>query len=261
VNLGVNAGEAMPRGGRLRFQAANAEVDAAMARPHPGARAGPHIRIAVADNGTGIPPEILDRIFDPFFTTKGRGRGSGMGLTTVLGIVRSHRGILDVASEVNCGSEFRILLPAVAAAAVPPPPAFAPEPGLGHGEPVLVIDDEESVRVMAWALLGSCGYRPLLAADGLNGVAVYRQHAAEIEVVITDLDLTGMSGAEVVAALRAINPRVRIVVLHGRPETGNPGLPPEPGRLALLRKPMTGEDLLRSIQSVLNPAQEEKSAK
>ena len=141
VNLSVNARDAMPDGGRLTLRAENVTVDGAMARNNPGAKPGPHVRITVVDTGTGIPPEALDRIFDPFFTTKEPGKGTGLGLATVLGIVKGHGGFLQMHSQVGRGTEFRLFFPVAVSAA----PAERSTPGieipLGKGETVLVIDD------------------------------------------------------------------------------------------------------------------------
>lgn len=150
MNLGVNARDAMPRGGRLTFRARNQAVSELLASAHPGARPGPHVLITVTDTGTGIPPDLLDRIFDPFFTTKAAGKGTGLGLSTVQGIIRSHRGFLQVQSEVNRGTEFSLYLPAMqqptALVPAPQPPGAATATPGSRGETILVIDDESGVR-------------------------------------------------------------------------------------------------------------------
>lgn len=250
MNLCVNACDAMPNGGKLLLRAENATVDDAMARANPGAQPGPHVLVTVADTGTGIPPEILDRIFDPFFTTKEAGKGTGLGLATVLGIVKSHGGFLRVDSRVGRGATFQVYLPAVIAASVQEPPIDSMPP-FGRGEIVLVIDDEESVRVIAGALLENHGYRAILAADGAAGLEAYRGHAGEISAVLTDMMMPGMQGNEVIAGLRAINPAVRIVAMSGLLEVEKLGVIPEPGQLELLQKPMTGEKLLRVLNGIL----------
>ena len=251
VNLCVNARDAMPDGGRLTLHAENVEVDEALARDSPGARPGSYVMITVADTGTGIPPEIRDRIFDPFFTTKEPGRGTGLGLATVLGIVKSHQGFLQIHTELGRGTEFKIYLPAIAAAAAAPArPAGSAMP-FGQGEMILVIVDEESVRAVVRSLLEACGYRTTIVADGHSGLDIFRRQGREIAAVATDLMMPGMQGGEVITALRAINPDVRIVAMSGLLEGEQPGLRAEPGRLALLRKPMTAEELLRAVKSVL----------
>ncbi|HTZ20945.1 MAG TPA: response regulator [Opitutaceae bacterium] len=254
VNLCVNARDAMPDGGRLTMRATNVAVDEALARGSPGARTGPHVLITVADTGTGIPPEILGRIFDPFFTTKEPGRGTGLGLATVLAIVKSHQGFLQINSELQRGTEFKIYFPALVAAAAATARTTASAMPFGQGELILIIDDEESIRTVVRSLLEACGYRTHVEADGHTGVDVYRRRRAEIAAVATDLMMPGMQGGEVIAALQAINPDVRIVAMSGLLEAEPLKLKPEPGRLALLKKPMAGEELLRAVKNVLTGA-------
>lgn len=249
MNLGVNARDAMPRGGRLGYRARNVEVGDILASGHPGARSGPHVLITVTDTGTGIPPDLLNRIFDPFFTTKAAGKGTGLGLSTVQGIVRSHGGILQVQSEVGRGTEFSLYLPAVQAQPAAVSGGAAAEPAGGHGETVLVIDDESGVREIARALLEARGYRVLLAENGPAGLSLYRGHPA-IAVVVTDMMMPGMQGVEVIAQLRSINPDARIVAMSGviGEQTA---VTEEPGRLVFLPKPMPASALVRAIRRVL----------
>ncbi|HYC71773.1 MAG TPA: response regulator [Opitutaceae bacterium] len=250
MNLCVNARDAMPNGGRLVIRAHNAVVTAAHVRAHPGAKPGPYVRVIVEDTGTGIPPEILDRIFDPFFTTKVAGKGTGLGLATVLGIVRGHAGFLEVQSTVGKGTAFTIYFPASPAVAPAAVLTAAPAVLPGLGRTVLLIEDEESVRAVTQALLEASDFRVLVAEDGLAGIGLYRNHRAEIHAVITDMMMPGMQGPEVIAELKQLNPEVRIVAMSG--VVGErAGLTEQPGRLAFLQKPMTGEDLLRALIAVL----------
>ena len=251
INLCVNARDAMSAGGELVLRAQNFPVDEALIRAHPGASAGPHVLLTIADTGCGIAAEILDRVFDHFFTTKQAGKGTGLGLSTVLGLVKSHGGFLQVQSVVGCGTEFRLFFPAVKT----PPPAGAAgarvAPPRGRGETVLVIDDEPGVREVAQVLLKAAGYHTLVAANGPDGLALYRQHAAGIAAVITDLMMPVMQGAEVIAGLRTINPAVRVLAMSGLVEADHVGVTPEPGRLEFLAKPMTGDQLVRALQHLL----------
>ncbi|HWA24140.1 MAG TPA: response regulator [Lacunisphaera sp.] len=250
MNLGINARDALPHGGRLIFRAANVAVDAALARENPGAQPGAHVQVSVVDTGTGIPPEILERIFDPFFTTKAAGKGTGLGLSTVLGIVKGHGGFLCVRSEVGRGTEFRLYFPAVTRVASAHP-GLPPAPrSRGRGETVLVIDDEDGVREIARALLVAYGYRTLVAANGVDGLALYRAHPGEIQAVLTDMMMPGLQGHDVIRELRAHNPDVRIVAMSGVPGE-LAAIPDHPGRLALLSKPMSGDELIAAVQNVL----------
>ncbi|MDB6167456.1 MAG: hybrid sensor histidine kinase/response regulator [Verrucomicrobia bacterium] len=251
MNLCVNARDAMPAGGRLRVQAANVAVGPAQAQAHPGAKPGPHVLVSVEDTGVGIPPGMIDRIFDPFFTTKGPGKGTGLGLASVLGIVKGHGGFLEVQSEVRRGTKFSLFFPAISAAAAAPvsdpPAAAAPR---GSGETILVIDDEKAIGEMLRLVLLDAGYRALIAHDGASGLALYREHHAEVKAVLLDLMMPEMQGLEVIARLRAIDPAVRIVTMSG--VLNAPGsFPSKPGALDSLQKPMTAETVLSALAQVL----------
>lgn len=256
MNLGVNARDAMPHGGRLLFQAGNITVDDKLALVNPGAQAGPHVIITVADTGTGIPVELLNRIFDPFFTTKAAGKGTGLGLSTVLGVMKGHGGFLQVQSTLGRGTEFRLYFPAVVCKSVEPAGIDAKQPPRGKGEIVLIIDDEAQVRDIARAALEAFGYRVLVAEDGAAGLALYRQHRQRVRAVLTDMMMPAMQGEEVIRELRLLNPDVRIVAMSGviieRAE-----ITEETGRLTYLPKPMTAQDLVGALQRVLpdTPAQ------
>ncbi len=215
LNLCVNARDAMPLGGKLTVGAENITVDAAFAARQPGAKPGPHLLVRVRDNGTGIPLELLDKIFDPFFTTKALGQGTGLGLATVLGIVRSHGGFITVDSIEKVGSEFAVYLPA-RAESLKLSDLDQHRPRLqGRGELILVIDDEENIRSTLSRVLADYGYRAITAADGAQGLAAYVRHAAEIKLVITDHMMPVMDGAQAIWALRQLNPRLPVVIVSG----------------------------------------------
>ena len=251
MNLGVNARDAMPGGGRLLIQASNVMVDERLAQATRGAQAGPHVLITVIDSGTGIPPALIDRIFDPFFTTKVAGKGTGLGLSTVLGIIKGHGGFLHVQSDPGHGTRFNLYFPAVKAEAKGPAGTTVPAPPRGHGETILVIDDEESIRDIVSALLRAYGYKTVVAESGADGLAKYRGHRSEINAVLTDMMMPAMQGNEVIRELRALNPDVRIVAMSGvvGEQTGK-GQASD--RLVFLGKPMTGEELVVALQSVLD---------
>ena len=251
MNLCVNARDAMPKGGKLRIGARNVIVDEAVAQSNPGARSGAHVLLSVADTGSGIPRELIDRIFDPFFTTKVAGKGTGLGLSTVQGIVKAHGGFLQVESELGKGTEFKLYFPAVIAKPSAPVVEIKANMPRGHGETILVIDDEPSVRDVVKSLLKIYGYSPLVANDGVAGLAIYREQQAVIRVVITDMMMPGMQGPEVVRELRAINPDVRVVAMSGVVSERSE-IKEEPGRLVFLPKPMTGAELLGSLQKVMS---------
>ena len=260
MNLCVNARDAMPEGGQLTISAQNVVLDETTARANPGAEPGPYVFIAIADTGCGIPPGIIDRIFDPFFTTKKPGKGTGLGLATVLGIIKAHDGFLQVKSEVGQGTEFRIYLPAIFETDTAPHTTPAATVLMrGQGETVLVIDDETSVCEIVGATLEAYGYRAILAADGPTGIALYRKHAGEIKAVITDMMMPNMQGTQVITALRTIKPDLPIIAMSGLLESQKLGLIAEPGRMDLLQKPMRGEELLRVLHELLTPPGKSKA--
>ena len=256
MNLGVNARDAMPDGGRLTIRASDVNVNVAQAEAHPGITAGAFVLIAVEDTGMGIPAAIIERIFDPFFTTKGAGKGTGLGLSTVLGIVKSHDGFMEVQSEPGVGTTFRLYFPALVAKAAEVSAIKDTALPSGQGETILVIDDEMDVREVVQALLESYGYRVLLASDGVEGISLYSQHRAIIAAVVSDMIMPAMQGPQVLKELRKIDPAVRIVAMSGV-LGNNPNVREEPGRLALLQKPMTGASLIQAVQRVLPPKQGE----
>jgi nitrogen-specific signal transduction histidine kinase len=250
LNLCVNARDAMPQGGRLALTAANVVLDGEAARKHVKASAGRYVLLTVADSGTGIAPEVLDKIFDPFFTTKAVGQGTGLGLSTVLGIVQGHGGFVDVETEVGRGSRFHVYLPAAEGAGLAEGRGEErPAPG-GRGELVLVADDELSIREMASAALETFGYRALCAADGAEAVALYARRQAEIALAVVDMMMPVMDGPATIRALRTINPRVRLIAASGlwTPPAEAPADDPTPPFLA---KPYSARQLLDALRVAL----------
>ena len=247
LNLAVNARDAMPHGGRLTLQGRNLALDESYARLHIDARPGPYVVVGVTDSGAGIPPALLEKIFEPFFTTKGVGQGTGLGLSTSLAIVRSHGGFVNVYSEVGRGTSFKVYLPAAAVAAAQDRPAPAAAP-LGHGELVLVVDDEAAIREIAREVLEASGYRVLAAGDGSEAVELYAQHPREIAAVVCDMRMPIMDGPATVRALRRIDPRVAVVATSGLGDEA--GGAPHEGWL-FLPKPYTADALLVALRDSL----------
>ena len=250
LNLCINARDAMPRGGTLSLSAENKLLDAHYAGLEANARPGPHVMLQIEDSGTGIPPEILDKIFDPFFTTKEPGKGTGLGLSTSLAIVKSHGGFIRVYSEPGRGTRFRIYLPATdrqsAAEAV-----AAPELPRGHGELVLVVDDEASVRQITRQTLEAFGYRVLLASDGAEAVAIYAAERERVAVVLTDMMMPVMDGPATIQVLLRMNPKVRIIAASGLNANGRVAKAANAGARHFLPKPYTAEALLTALRNVL----------
>ena len=215
MNLCVNARDAMPTGGILKLKGENVTLTEADARIHLDAHAGEYVLLTVADSGTGIPNEIMEKIFDPFFTTKEVGKGTGLGLSTVLGIVKGHGGFIIVQSEESRGTEFRIYLPAAVGEEAPDQEEQYCEGPAGKGETVLVVDDESSVREIAKETLEANGYEVLLARDGAEAIAVFAQQRDRVRVVLTDLVMPYLDGSATIRALRKIDSRVKIIAASG----------------------------------------------
>ena len=252
LNLCVNARDAMPNGGTLSVAAENFYIDEHYAAMTPGTKAGPHVMLQVTDTGTGIRPEILDKIFDPFFTTKGIGTGTGLGLSTVLGIVKDYRGTVN-AESTGRGTTFRILLPAAAGLPEPAATFVSEDLPAGHGETILVVDDEEAIRAVAESLLRKHGYNVLLAADGPEALAIFAEHFVAIALVLTDLAMPIMSGDALARTLRKMQPDVRIIISAGREDDCSPAEMAEIGIVATLPKPYTHAALLRLLDEVISP--------
>jgi hypothetical protein len=201
--------------------------------------------MSVADTGEGIAPDILEHIFDPFFTTKPVGRGTGLGLSTTLSIVRAHGGFIDVQSESGRGTTFHVYVPALPAAAEPE--AAAPsEPTVGAGELVLVVDDEASIREMVREVLEEFGFAVVTAGGGREAIALFRERQADIRVVLTDLSMPEMDGESLIGALREIDSKVAIIASSGVIE----GAPLDTGADALLAKPYTAPQLVDLVRSL-----------
>lgn len=245
LNLCVNARDAMPNGGKLSFVADNVELNAAEASQIPEGRAGKFVSVSVTDAGTGIPPEVLEKIFEPFFTTKGEGRGTGIGLATVLRLIKTHQGFLRVESEVGSGTTFEVFLPqaeATAAVSVAEIPSDLPR---GNGELLLVADDELAIRELMNSELSAVGYRVLVAADGAEAVALFEQHSSEVRLLITDNAMPVLSGREAIAQVRQRQPT--LPVIYTSADAGDEAT----AGVTVLSKPFALEELLKAIRDAL----------
>jgi PAS domain S-box-containing protein len=253
LNLCVNARDAMPNGGRLTIRATNMRVDEHYAAMNIEARVGPHLQIDVEDTGAGIAAEHLDKVFDPFFTTKDLGKGTGLGLSTSLAIVKSHGGFIRVTTEPGQGSCFRVFLPAQAAGTAVDS-AVAADAALprGHGETVLVVDDEAAVRQITKQTLESFGYDVVVAADGSEAVSIYVQNQDRIALVLTDMMMPIMDGPATIRVLRRLNPGVRVIGASGVAVGDGPAPVPDTGIRHFLPKPYTADTLLTMVRQALD---------
>jgi PAS domain S-box-containing protein len=232
MNLCINARDAMPNGGLLTVSAKNVTADGKSS-----------VQMEVADTGTGIPQEIIDKIFDPFFTTKDAGKGTGLGLSTVLGIVKSHAGTVHVESKPGEGTKFQVALPAVLDSSKGDARKNTGPVPRGHGETVLVVDDEAEIRNLAAEALRRNGYEVISAQDGASGIVQFVEQKQKIALVITDLMMPGVDGVSLVKTVQAIKPDMKIIITSGFAE-GRPL--PEGSRL--IRKPFSANELLRAVQ-------------
>ncbi|MFA6545630.1 MAG: PAS domain S-box protein, partial [Limisphaerales bacterium] len=256
LNLSVNARDAMPDGGDLNYSALDVEVDAKLAQANPGAKPGPHTVLRVQDTGTGIPPEVIDRMFEPFFTTKELGKGTGLGLSTVLGIVRSHGGFVTVQSQTGRGTTFNVYLPAnpqAVSAAPPAPPEAVP---LGHGELLLVVDDEDDIQQVTRSMLECNGYRVITAGDGTDALSQLSKQLNDVKLVITDIMMPFMDGVQLIRAVHRLSPNMPVVASSGA--LGMPGQKDRTDEVAglgvkhILHKPYSVETLLRAVHEELH---------
>ncbi len=244
MNLCINARDAMPQGGNLTFSVENFTANEIFAQMNLDAHVGQYVLITVADTGTGIAPEVRDRIFEPFFTTKTPGQGTGLGLSTAMGIVRSYGGFIQVASEVSKGTQFKVYLPAIETESVSNlSEATLPQ---GQGELILVVDDEDYILQSTRAILEMHHYQVLTAKNGAEAIAIYTQHLQDIAVVLVDMMMPDMDGVTVIRVLQEMNPQTRAIAISGLPPQYQQRLEAL-GIKTLLNKPYTTENLLNSI--------------
>jgi CheY-like chemotaxis protein len=256
MNLCINARDAMPKGGRLIIETRNTEVSGEKSHTMPGLKPGLYAQLRVIDTGIGMDSAVRERIFEPFFTTKGTGKGTGLGLATVYGIVKQHGGFIYVESELGHGSEFRILLPAVEASAKTEHSVTVIEdkPIRGGSETILIAEDHEGIREMAKTVLKSLGYHVLLSSDGDEAVAMFSAHREDISLTVLDVIMPRRNGAEAYAAIAAMKPGVSVIFATGYSnETAALAEIVERG-VAILRKPYSPRALCRRVREVLDRA-------
>jgi PAS domain S-box-containing protein len=250
MNLCVNARDAMPDGGKLTLATKNVRLDTAEAAKIPGAKPGNYLCVSVADTGSGIPAEQLEKIFQPFFTTKTADKGTGLGLSTSLSIAKNHGGFMTVESEVGCGTEFKLFLPAVIGEAEGEAEPQKQSLPAGNGECILVIDDEESMLALVRTTLENYHYRVIAAASGPEAVVRLAERSSEVNLVITDIEMPFMDGFATIKALRKIRPSLKIIVATGSRQeqaVDGHGLKTD----AFISKPFSTEKLLTTVHEIL----------
>jgi CheY-like chemotaxis protein len=254
MNLAVNARDAMPNGGKLRIETSNAELDRSYSAAHPIMQPGRFVLLAVTDTGTGMDAETQAHIFEPFFTTKEQGKGTGLGLSTVYGVVKQSGGFIWVYSEVGKGTCFKIYLPRVDQPAETPgaPQAFAEAP---HGtETVLLAEDEQDVREVAREFLESGSYKVLEACNGADAVRLAAQHKGNIDLLVTDMVMPGMTGQELAGRLQQLRPGLSVIYMSGYSEHAAAEAAQDDASIRLLTKPFSRSAILRAVREVLSHA-------
>jgi PAS domain S-box-containing protein len=251
MNLSINACDAMPDGGVLTIEAESIVLNGNASQIHPHAEPGAYLLLSVSDTGMGMSHEVLDRIFTPFYTTKEIGKGTGLGLATVQGIVKSYGGFITVYSEVGRGSKFSIYLPAA-----PDLEAFASSASTttiesGRGYCILLVDDEEAILSMSGSVLEAAGYRVLMASDGMSAISKYREYHHQVSAVLLDMMMPGLSGLQTMDALFEINPQIKIISCSGLRTVKRETEVMERGAAAFLSKPYTDSQLLETLTQTL----------
>ena len=251
MNLFVNARDAMPEGGSLTIHAENVTLSDDDVTGHECLKSGRHVRVRVSDTGTGIPAAVLDRIFDPFFTTKEAGKGTGLGLSTALGIVRSHGGCLRAFNLPERGACFCLHLPIAGEEAAKVPVEATVFPPRGRGETVLIVDDEEAIRVTTRLILQRLNYVPLVAANGADGLVLFRARQNDIRLVIADLMMPVVGGLPLLREIRSVAPELRMLVMSGIVSDEERVALEDLGVRSILHKPFSAEGLADAVAEAL----------
>jgi two-component system cell cycle sensor histidine kinase/response regulator CckA len=252
MNLAVNARDAMPKGGRLTFATANVELDDAFVRRHPGAVAGPYVSLTVQDAGCGMTAEVMAHVFEPFFTTKPVGQGTGLGLSTVYGIVKQNGGYITIASEPTSGTTVTVFWPMSDQREAPAPPTVTSERALGGTETILLVEDEAGIRSLMRKTLEPYGYRVLEARDVLDAIAIAEDHDGSIELLLSDVIMPVLSGPDLAQRIVGRRPEIKVCYVSGFPNSLLSEQKREPQRMWFLAKPFMPHALALKVRECLD---------
>jgi CheY-like chemotaxis protein len=250
LNLGLNARDAMPDGGTITYEVSSLTIESEDQSVVPSCSAGEYVCITVRDTGLGMSSEITSRIYEPFFTTKEEGKGTGLGLSAVYGTIRSHRGGIDVKSEIGKGTIFTVLLPRYTTP-VSDDQDKDEKPAVTGSGTILVIDDEIDIRDTVTITLRKCGYTVITAGDGLEGVQLFIKYSGRIDLVILDMVLPGIDGKTTFERLKEIDSTVKVIMVSGYSVDGRIQSLLDNGARSFLQKPFRGVDLLRMVTEIL----------
>jgi len=251
LNLCVNARDAMPSGGKLSLALQNENLNVSLAASLK-ILPGPYVRLSVADTGTGIPPEVLPRIFEPFFTTKPAEKGTGLGLATVMGIIKHYGGGIDIKTEPGKGTEFSVYLPALPNAEKAGERKELASLPVGRGELILIIEDEDAVCELTKTSLENFGYQVVVARNGVEGLARFGEHSEAVRVVVTDTDMPEMNGLVAVRKIREMKPELPVILASGSKHESEELARLEAEGMTNLGKPYTLEQLLVGVATAIN---------
>jgi two-component system cell cycle sensor histidine kinase/response regulator CckA len=254
MNLCINARDAMPDGGTLTIEAEPVHLNDSANQIHPDARPGDYVLFRITDTGIGMTADILDKIFNPFFTTKEFGQGTGLGLATVQGIVKSHRGFVTVYSELNRGTSFSIYLPTAEQSASIRSGDAVTSPVSGNGQTILVVDDEDLIRQTTGLLLQSAGYQVLTAPDGFTAIDLVASRGSEISIILLDMMMPGIDGLETLRRMRQLNPKIKVIACSGLHTSQREETARLQGAIAFLAKPYSDVVLLATVNGILKSA-------
>jgi len=258
MNLAVNARDAMPEGGKLLIKTSNRVLDQAYARQHAGARPGQYVMLEVADSGMGMDGDTLTHIFEPFFTTKGVGKGTGLGLATVYGVVKQSEGYIWVDSEPGKGASFQVFLPKVSGEKTDDIPATARQHKATSGsETILLVEDSDALRKLTQSFLESSGFRVLVAENGEDALHVAGRHGEKIHLLVTDVVMPGINGRVLAERLLAKLPGMKVLFISGYTDSFNAVHGVRERGMALLNKPYTEEELIERVRKVLDQGNDE----